>query len=218
MYFLSTEGRIRETERKEWMSGVWVSAVRRRGRRRRGEVNNESVPNKISNCGRVGLWEASGASVCLLVSWCQECRSVKVKAPGHLLHPPGCCYCLTVGLLGIPYTHILPLPQELSALALSDLRDSFSCSLPLPLTEYISCFVHLPPLSPPFSTSQLLSPQAARPSFDFPINPGYGAWKWLDPIILEVSKRPEVILNEIVTVWGVLRDAKRVKLWLSSSF
>lgn len=52
-------------------------------------------------------------------------------------------------------------------------------TIPLPrrLAEYISRFVHIPLLSPPPCPSQLLSPQAARPSFDFPINPGYGAWK-----------------------------------------
>lgn len=51
-------------------------------------------------------------------------------------------------------------------------------SLSLSLTEYISRFVHLPPLLVLLSPqASLLSPQAARPSFDFPINPGYRAWK-----------------------------------------
>ena len=90
--------------------------------------------------------------------------------------------------------------------------------LPLSLAEYISRF-DLPTLVPPPYPSQLLSPQAASPTFDFPINPGYGAWKWLDPIIVVVWEWPEVIENEIVTVWNFLRDTGRVTSpWLSSFF
>lgn len=198
------------------MRGLGVRSEDGRGRRGEvGEVNNESVPNSFSEHGGVGLGEASGALVCLLVPWCQECRSVEVKALGRLPRLSGCCYCLTAGPTDTISTYLAP---ELSAPALSDLRDRSSHSLLLSQTEYISRFVHLPLLSPSLSPSQLLSPQASRPSFDFPINPGYGAWKWLDPIILVVGEQPEVIQNEIVTVWGLLGDARRVKLWLSSFF
>lgn len=180
-----------------------------------GEVNNESVPNTISSRGGVWLWEASGASgasVCLLVSWCQECRVLKSK-----LRVPFSVPLAAATVSAIPYARSLFYPKSSQHWPYLT-SGTVSLSLPPPVTEYISRFVQLSLLSPSFTTSQLPSPQAARPSFDFPINPGYGAWKWLDPIILAVSKRPEVILNEIVTVWGVLRDAKRVKLWLSSSF
>lgn len=71
LYFLSTEGKIRERKGRKGRGGL-VSGARRRGEE--GEVNNESVPNSISDRGGVGLGDASGALVRLLVSWCQKCR------------------------------------------------------------------------------------------------------------------------------------------------
>lgn len=149
------------------------------------------------------------------VNWRPDARSVGVGKSKPLVASH---VCLGVQPQLAPLHPPAPSAPELSAPALSDLRDDSSRSLPLSLTEYISRSVHIPRLTPPLSPSRLLSPQAARPSFDFPINPGYGAWKWLDPIIIVVWERPEVIQIEIVTVWDVLGDASGVKLWLSSCF
>lgn len=64
MYFLSTDGRIRQREKDG--GGGRGQERGGRGEREEGEVNNESVPNSFSDQGGVGLGEASGALVCLL--------------------------------------------------------------------------------------------------------------------------------------------------------
>ena len=107
---------------------------------------------------------------------CPDARSVGVcKSEARVVSPApapsGCGYGVTAGPPDAPPSTHLPLVPELPALVL---WDSSSCSGPLWLTQYISCSVRLPPLSPSLSPSQLHIPSSGKAHFWFP----YKSWLW----------------------------------------